>query len=278
MRRHSALSLTFALAVASYAGAACMGSTRGDAVHDTSQRVDTVVMPWGAVRLDTVSDPNRALSAAALADSADWKAQMRDMAEADGDTRYTTLSDEDFQVVARELDVEVAAIKAVVRIEAGASLEGFLAPGVPVVNFDRSMYSKARPASNVKAPASEKVPDGIKSAYGRKEWSQLVAARKVNRDKANMGAFWGMFQIGGFNYRLCGCQTVQEFVDRMSYSEFEQLQLFANFIKNAGMLDDLRNKNWAGFARKYNGNSYRSRGYHTRMAREYAKYKAQEKQ
>lgn len=276
MKGRSAILLTVTLAVASAAGAACIGGTGVRPESDTAQRVDTVVMPWGEVRLDTVAGA-RSLAAEAVADSADWKSQMKDMAEADKDTRYTSLSDDDYRVVADELGVEVAAIKAVVRIEAGASLEGFFAPGVPVVNFDRSMYNRARPASNVKAPASEKVPDGIKSAYGRKEWSQLVAARKVNRDKANMGTFWGMFQIGGFNYKLCGCQSVQEFVDRMSYSEFEQLQLFANFIKNSGMLNDLRNKNWAGFARKYNGNSYRARGYHTRMAREYNKFKAQEK-
>lgn len=275
MRGPAAILLTITLAIASAAGAACVGSVCAESDSAVSQRVDTVVMPWGGVRLDTVA--GSCPQAGVMPDSAAWRSRMVEMAEADQDNRYTSLTDEDFRVVAEELGVETAAIKAVVRIEAGAALEGFLAPGVPVVNFDRSMYRKARPASSVKAPASERVPDGIKSAHGRREWGQLVAARKKNRDKANMGTFWGMFQIGGFNYRLCGCETVQEFVDRMSYSEFEQLQLFANFIKNAGMLDDLRKKNWAGFARKYNGNSYRSRGYHTRMAREYAKYKAQEK-
>ena len=282
MRAPSAILLTIATVIASGAGAACIGGN-GSAVRDSSdteQKVDTIVMPWGEVRIDTIDSPTAKPETASLdtlSDVPGVSALARQMAIEDADSRYTTLTDHDYQIVADELGVEIAAIKAVVRIEAGSTLEGFLAPGVPVVNFDRSMYNKARATRTVKAPSNATIPAGIKSSYGRKEWQQLINARKVNLDKANMGTFWGMFQIGGFNYKLCGCSSVQEFVDRMSYSEFEQLQLFANFIKNSGMVTDLRNKNWAAFARKYNGASYKSRGYHTRMANEYKKYKAQEK-
>ena len=87
------------------------------------------------------------------------------------------------------------------------------------------------------------------------------------------GCFWGMFQIGGFNWRKTGCSTIQEFLQKMSMSEREQLELFAKFITNSGMLKHLQNKNWAGFAKMYNGNSYARRGYHTRLANSYAKHK-----
>ena len=107
--------------------------------------------------------------------------------------------------------------------------------------------------------------------------SQLINARKTNADGAYMGTFWGMFQIGGFNYKLCGCSDVNEFVRIMSESEFSQLELFAKFITNTGMLADLKNKNWAGFARKFNGASYARRGYHTRMAAAYRRFKAEAK-
>ncbi len=120
------------------------------------------------------------------------------------------------------------------------------------------------------------MPEGL-SGHALKEWTQLVNARKSNAQGANMGTFWGMFQIGGFNYRQCGCETVDEFVRLMSYSELEQLELFAAFITNGGMLDDLRNKNWAAFARKYNGAGYAKRGYHKKMAAAYKKFKAESK-
>lgn len=190
-------------------------------------------------------------------------------------SRYTGLTDADFESVARELDVEAAAIKAVVLIEAGKQMKGFWAPGVPVVNFDRSMYNSHRhKAVNKKGDKNAKVPAGL-TGYALKEWTQLTNARRQNEDGANMGTFWGMFQIGGFNYKLCGCETVGEFVKLMSESELEQLELFAAFITNTGMLPDLKAKNWSAFARKYNGASYARRGYHTRMANAYAKFKKQ---
>jgi len=195
---------------------------------------------------------------------------------ADETTRYTKLTDEDFRKVADELGVEVAAIKAVVSIEAGSGMKGFWAPGVPVINFDRTMYNRFRSKAVDKSGAKgEKVPQGL-TGYALREWTQLINARKVNAQGANMGTFWGMFQIGGFNYKLCGCSSVDEMVRLMSYSELEQLELFATFITNAGMLSDLKKKNWTGFARKYNGASYARRGYHTKMAKAYAKFKAQE--
>ena len=192
--------------------------------------------------------------------------------------KYTTLQEADYQRVAEELGVEIAAIKAVVLIEAGAALEGFLAPGVPVINFDPTMYQKMKSKDTRKAPKDAKIPDGIKSAYGRKEWQQLINARKVNIDKANMGTFWGMFQIGGFNYKICGCESVDEFVEKMSESEVAQLELFAKLIVNAKQVEYLRRKDWSGFARRYNGPSYAKRGYHTKMANAYRKFKNQEKQ
>jgi hypothetical protein len=58
----------------------------------------------------------------------------------------------------------------------------------------------------------------------------------------------------------------------MSRSERDQLELFAEFIRSTGLLKHLSNKNWAAFARGYNGPSYASRRYHTRLAQAYAKY------
>jgi hypothetical protein len=139
------------------------------------------------------------------------------------------------------------------------------------------MYSKFRNRVTDKTGSKgEKVPSGL-TGYALSEWTQLVNARKNCTDAANMGTFWGMFQIGGFNYKQCGCASIKEFVHLMSYSELEQLELFAAFIRNTGMLNDIRNKNWSAFARKYNGASYAKRGYHTKMANAYAKFKAKKK-
>ena len=89
--------------------------------------------------------------------------------------------------------------------------------------------------------------------------------------------FWGMFQIGGFNWKLCGAPSRADFVDMMSQSEYDQLRLFADYMRNTGLLTHLQKKNWAAFARIYNGPSYAARGYHTRMAAAYRKYAGKSK-
>ncbi len=267
------------VAVASGAVGATLASTASDEAPTLSEestrpayKVDTIVMPWGEVRIDTIIiDSQHDIESFGA-----WRTEAEHIAHIDSANRYRTLTDADYRVVAAKLGVETAAIKAVVRIEAGAALQGFWAPGVPVINFDRAMYNRMKPTVNKKAPASASVPEGISGSYGRKEWAQLIAARKVNEDKANMGTFWGMFQIGGFNYKVCGCKDVNEFVERMSFSEFEQLELFGIFIRNTGMLPALQAKNWSAFARKYNGASYARRGYHTKMANAYARFKKEE--
>lgn len=205
-------------------------------------------------------------------------AVMDSMPEADSLTRYESLTDEDFEIVANELGVEVATIKAVVRIEAGSAMQGFWAPGVPVVNYSKSLFNRYRKKVKGRKDKDAEVPEGLKG-YALREWTSLINARKINAEAADLGTYWGMFQIGGYNYKLCGCSSVQEMVERISDSEFSQLEMFAVFIRNAGMLDALQKKDWRGFARKYNGPSYAKRGYHTRMAKEYAKFsKSKEKE
>lgn len=200
---------------------------------------------------------------------------LTSMPEGDAKVKYKTLTDEDFRIVAKELGVEVAAIKAVVKIEAGPKLEGFWAPGVPVVNYAKSLFDRYRAKTKGRKLKDAKVPSGL-TGYALKEWTSLTNARKINADAADMGTYWGMFQIGGFNYKLCGCESVEEMVAKVCDSEFSQLEMFAVFIRNSGMLEALKKKDWAAFARKYNGPSYAKRGYHTRMAKEYANFKSNE--
>ena len=186
------------------------------------------------------------------------------------------LTEKDFAEVAEALGVETAAIKAVVDIEAGRTHEGFSAPGVPLINFDLSMFRRFAQRRGVNlARYSKTHPVVFTSHRGsqKKANERLRAARTINPHAAIEGTFWGMFQIGGFNWKKCGCESIEEFEQKMSRSERDQLDLFANFITTTGLVKHLKNKNWAAFARGYNGPSYASRGYHTRMASAYARHK-----
>lgn len=193
----------------------------------------------------------------------------------DAAIRYSGLSDEDFRKVADELGVEVAAMKAVVAVEAGHDMKGFWAPGFPIVNCDKSLWNTCKKYVKQvrKDPASTVVPAEIPAGFPRRAWQKLIDARKQNRELADLCTFWGMFQIGGFNYAMCGCKSIDEFVYLQSYSELEQLEIFATLIENSGLTKYLKDRNWSGFAAKYNGPSYARKGYHTKMANAYKKYK-----
>lgn len=202
------------------------------------------------------------------------------------DERHGRLTEEDFREVADELGVEVAAIKAVTEIEAGKTHQGFWAEGKPIINFDLTMFRRMARRNGValgKYSRSHAVvfarPNTAR--YGSQQAAQqarLDAARSIHNTSAIQGTFWGMFQIGGFNWKKCGAESIDEFVELMSRSERDQLEMFATFIRNAGLLDALQKRNWSAFARGYNGPGYASRRYHTRMASAYAKYKKAEQQ
>lgn len=186
------------------------------------------------------------------------------------------LTEDDFRQVAEKLGVEPASIKAVVEIEAGPAHKGFSAPGKPLINFDLTMFRRFATKRGVnlsKYSGSHSVVFNSHQGSQDKANRRLEAAKTINNYAAIEGTFWGMFQIGGFNWDKCGCESIDDFVMRMSRSERDQLDMFAEFIKNAGLLKYLRNKDWAAFARGYNGPSYARRNYHTRMASAYAKYK-----
>ncbi len=202
------------------------------------------------------------------------------------DEHSSKLSEEDYKEVAEELGVEVAAIKAIVDIEAGQAQDGFFQPGKPIINFDVKMYRKFAPKHKVsisdakkKAPVIFARPNISRyGSYQAAQYARLDAARSIDETSALESAFWGMFQIGGFNWKICGCDSVGQFVEIMSQSERAQLELFARLIKNCGMLEYLQKKQWLKFALRYNGPKAKARKYHTRIAAAYARHKAAEQQ
>lgn len=194
--------------------------------------------------------------------------------------RGGVLTERDYEEVAQELGVEVAAVKAVVEIEAGKAHQGFWDEGKPLINFDLTVYKKMAARNGVATSKYVKTHPLIFNRPNISKFGSQQAAQQARLDQAMSidsisaieGTFWGMFQIGGFNWKQCGTSSPSEFYELMSRSERDQLELFGEFITRTGLLPALKNKNWSTFARGYNGPSYASRGYHTRLAAAYRKY------
>lgn len=198
--------------------------------------------------------------------------------------RAQPLTEKDYKEVAAGLGVDVAAIKAVVEIETGRTHRGFNPDATPVINFDltvfRSMASRRRIALRNYSKSHNIVfqrPDvGRFGSQQRAQHARLAAAMDIDSVAAIEGTFWGMFQIGGFNWKRCGASSPFEFAEMMGRTERDQLDLFATFLRSSGLLRHLQAKNWTAFARGYNGPSYAKNGYHTRLARAYKKHSVNE--
>jgi hypothetical protein len=193
------------------------------------------------------------------------------------------ITDEDLTPRAKELDVEVAALKAVWKVETGGK-GGFLPNEKPKILFEGHIFWQQlrvrgiNPQNLVTGNEDILFPKYDKTKYaasGVGEYDRLQKAIKINEDAALASASWGMFQTMGYLYSKCGCKTVQEFVAGMEESELSQLDLFIAFLKsNSYMVKALHDHDWVTFAKLYNGPTYAENKYDTKLAVAYSSYKS----
>lgn len=209
------------------------------------------------------------------------------------------ITEEQYKQCATSLAVDVATIKAVAHVESGG--EGFLPTGEPKILFEPHVFWKelkkraydpnkfarqkitvtingkkvVMPCDNVNDPIL--YPIWVPGLYGpsSKQHKRLQRASEIDREAALSSASWGKFQILGNNWRLCDCATLQDFINAMYESEDKHLELFTDYIQNTYLDDELRAKDWAGFARGYNGPLYYKNSYDKKLKAAYQAFKTQ---
>jgi hypothetical protein len=179
-----------------------------------------------------------------------------------------------YEEAAQLIGCDVAAIKAVEEVESKG--DGFLTDGKPMILFEPHIFWKELRKRNITPVVSDICyPKWGSRPYGRytEQHAKLEQAAAINREAALCSASWGKFQIMGFNWEACGCESLQEFINAVYKSEDEQLRMFCNYIMHVGLDDELREKDWAGFACSYNGPLYRKNNYDGKLAMAYQTHK-----
>jgi len=179
------------------------------------------------------------------------------------------ITEQGFTDSAARIGCTVAAIKAVAEVESGA----------PVILFEPHIFWKrlkahgVNPAS-IAGAADILYPTWKPGAYGpsSKQHGRLERAAAIHRDAALESASWGKFQILGMNWRSCGVESLQAFINAMYQSEDEHLKLFTGYIIRTGLDDELRELDWKGFARAYNGPLYWKNQYDVKLKKAYVKF------
>lgn len=192
------------------------------------------------------------------------------------------LTNEMIKNLANRLGIEPALLKAVQIVEA-AGRDGFLADSRPQILFEGHImykeFHKKFPDRDLdylcKRFSMVFYPKWDKSKYfgGLGEYKRLELAKEIDEECALKATSWGMFQIMGFNHNLCGCKDVFDFVHKMSESHEKQLELMYYFMNNSGCLKELKEKDWAGFAKKYNGPGYAQNAYDQKLRNAYENFK-----
>jgi hypothetical protein len=173
--------------------------------------------------------------------------------------------------VANSFDIDPIVLAAVVDVEGGRAAFG--ADGRPIILFEPHLFSRqtqrrydgSHPDISYTTWGSRPYP---RTQEGR--WEQLRAAYALDPEAALASTTWGRFQLRGANYATAEFSSAREFVAFLAQSDANNVIALARFIRSNNLIDELQRRDWAGFARVYNGPGQADR-YGQLMAEAYAR-------
>lgn len=190
------------------------------------------------------------------------------------------LTEQQIKLAALSSGIPYAALRAVIDVEVG-NRSGFNADGTPTILFEPHILW--RELGNVNYITKRKQladlfpdicnPTWNKSLYNvRPQHQKLYVASVLHWEAAHKSASFGIGQVMGFNAPSLGYKSIKEFVDAMHESEAKQLDAMIRFITVNNLKGALIRKDWAAFAKGYNGSGYRANKYDDKLAAAYRKY------
>lgn len=189
-----------------------------------------------------------------------------------------TLSEEEIGQAASGMGVEAAVLKAVIDVEGNGN--GFLPDGRPKILFEGHIFYQQLKKAGIdpgnRTAGNEDIlfSQWTRAHYrgGAKEYDRLEKAIAINREEALKSTSYGLFQLMGLHYRECGFDNVDAFVAAHNGSEYGQLKAFCAFLRSQKSDRYLKEKDWRGFARHYNGAGYEANRYDRKLEMAYGKY------
>ena len=91
-------------------------------------------------------------------------------------------------------------------------------------------------------------------------------AAEIDAKAAIESVSWGIGQVMGAHWAWLGYASVEALVAEAREGAGGQVRLMLKFIAKAGLAKALESRDWAAFARGYNGPAFAASGYHTKLA------------
>lgn len=172
----------------------------------------------------------------------------------------TALSRDGLNEASQAVDLALPEIWSVLSVETSGC--GFLSDRRPKILFERHIFHRLTGGRfDGDDPDVSQPSAGGYGPSGAHQYERLAAAMQLDREAALQSASWGLGQIMGENFGAAGFTVIENLVTAMVESEDKQLLAMAKFITANRMAELLRDHDWKGFARRYNGPNYAAHNY-----------------
>lgn len=184
----------------------------------------------------------------------------------------------EIETAAASLGIEPTALLAVVEVESGG--RAFAMVGgrkEPLIRFEGHYFDRRLAGGALAQARKAGLADSKAGAVGNPpnqaaRWAMLARAAAIDHKAAHESVSWGVGQVMGAHWAWLGYASIDDLVAEARASVAGQVALMARYIDKAGLREALRARDWAAFARGYNGPDYARHGYHTKIAAAYRRY------
>ena len=184
----------------------------------------------------------------------------------------------EIEAAAARIWIEPAALAAVASIESALRTSTMVGGRPePLIRFeghyfDRRLTGARREQARVAGLASPIAGKIANPSSQSARWAMLNRASAIDRNAAFESVSWGLGQVMGAHWAWLGYDSVNALVADAREGTAGQLRLMTLYIEKAGLIDALRARDWARFARGYNGPAFRANRYDTRLEAAYASF------
>lgn len=183
----------------------------------------------------------------------------------------------DYERAAKTIGCNVSAVRAVVTVEAAGA------------GFDARNRLKVLPEPHYfyKLLSGAKRDDAVDRGLAYPKWgtkpydttqdaryARIERMMAIDAEAALDSCSWGIGQIMGTNAETCGFRNAHDMVTAFLDGEGRQLDGIVGFIIGNNLARALVNRDWAAFARGYNGPGYAKNKYDVKLATAYRKHAA----
>ncbi|SMD18408.1 N-acetylmuramidase domain-containing protein [Rhizobium sp. RU36D] len=185
------------------------------------------------------------------------------------------LAADDYERAAKTIGCEVAAIKAVVSVEAAGA--GFDAKNRLKLLPEPHYFHRLLKGAELKQAVAEGLAykSWGEQPYDRTQddrYIRLARMMAINPEAALDSCSWGLGQIMGANAETCGYASATDMVTSFLRGEGAQLDGIVGFIIGTGLAKPLARHDWKAFAKGYNGPGYAKNAYDTKLDRAYRNF------